>query len=67
MITRLDRENRVYNITEGNGESLYVLSLHKEGLVRLVTVDSEGNYYVYVLTEGHLLKIREFENGTKEI
>lgn len=33
----------------------------------MTTVDSEGITHNYIITEGQLLRIRQYENGTKEI
>lgn len=46
---------------------MFIVRIHREGVVRLTTVDSKGTVQTYILTEGQLLRIKEYENGTKEV
>ncbi len=45
----------------------YVINIRNGGVVKLMTKDASGTVYVYFLSEGQIIKMVEFSNGTKEI
>lgn len=66
-LVTIDRERTVYDVSSEPAENVYVVSPFKGGIVKMVTEGSDGTREVYLLSEGQVVRVREFQNGSKEI
>lgn len=50
-----------------SSDDFYILTIKGNGIIKLITRSKDGFIYTYLITEGQIIKMIEFANGTKEI
>ncbi len=65
MIKRITKDEPSYHFNSSDADNLYVLSIKGNGIIKMTTKLKDGNIYTYLITEGQIIKMIEFANGTK--